>query len=62
MQKFFFLIATASIAILLMITIFLFMEGVPIFGKVSVTDFIFGKYWVGLMKGYCSGSVCRHVS
>lgn len=45
MQKFFFLVATASIAILLMITIFLFMEGVPIFGKVSVTDFIFGEYW-----------------
>jgi len=45
MQKFFFLVATASIAILLMITIFLFMEGIPIFGKVSVTDFIFGEYW-----------------
>jgi phosphate transport system permease protein len=45
MRNIFFLIATASIAILLMITIFLFMEGVPIFGKVSVTDFIFGKYW-----------------
>ena len=45
MRNFFFLVATASIAILLMITIFLFMEGIPIFGKVSVTDFIFGEYW-----------------
>lgn len=45
MRKAFFLIATASIAILLMITVFLFMEGIPIFGKVSVTDFVFGKYW-----------------
>jgi phosphate transport system permease protein len=41
----FFAIATASILILLMITIFLFAEGVPIFEKISVKDFIFGKYW-----------------
>lgn len=45
MRNLFFLIATASVAILLMITIFLFMEGIPIFKKVSVIDFIFGKYW-----------------
>ncbi len=45
MRNFFFLVATASVAILLMITIFLFMEGIPIFGKVSVPDFIFGEYW-----------------
>lgn len=41
----FFLIALASIATLGLIVAFLFMEGLPIFGKVSVTDFIFGKYW-----------------
>lgn len=45
MRNAFFLIATASIAILLMITVFLFMEGIPIFKTVSVKDFIFGKYW-----------------
>ena len=45
MRYCFFLIATASVAILLMITIFLFMEGIPILEKVSITDFIFGKYW-----------------
>jgi phosphate transport system permease protein len=45
MRNLFFLIATASILVLLMITIFLFMEGLPIFGKVSVGDFLFGKYW-----------------
>ena len=39
------LIATASVAILTMITIFLFMEGIPIFQKVSVTEFVFGQYW-----------------
>ena len=41
----FFLIALASILTLGLIVAFLFMEGIPIFGKVSVKDFIFGKYW-----------------
>jgi len=45
LHRLFFCIATASIAILVMISLFLFMEGLPIFQKVSVTDFIFGKYW-----------------
>lgn len=44
-RSFFFCIASASIAILAMIVFFLFMEGVPIFQKVSVGDFLFGKYW-----------------
>ena len=41
----FFCIATASITILFMISVFLFMEGLPIFKVVSVKDFIFGQYW-----------------
>ncbi len=41
----FFLIALASIVTLGLIVAFLFMEGLPIFGKASVKDFIFGKYW-----------------
>ena len=41
----FFCIALASITTLTLIVVFLFMEGVPIFTKVSVKDFIFGKYW-----------------
>ena len=41
----FFAIASASILTLALIVVFLFMEGVPIFGKVSVTDFVFGHYW-----------------
>jgi phosphate transport system permease protein len=45
MHVFFFSIATASITILLMISIFLFMEGLPIFKFVSVINFIFGKSW-----------------
>jgi phosphate transport system permease protein len=44
-QRFFFCIATASITILLMISLFLFMEGLPIFKKVGVFDFVFGKLW-----------------
>ena len=42
---FFFCVALASITTLALIVLFLFVEGLPIFGKVSVTDFIFGKYW-----------------
>lgn len=41
----FFIIALASILTLGLIVVFLFFEGVPIFGKVSVSDFLFGKYW-----------------
>ncbi len=42
---FFFCVALASITTLAMIVIFLFMEGLPIFSKVSIKDFIFGIYW-----------------
>jgi phosphate transport system permease protein len=41
----FFIVASASIGVLALIVIFLFMEGLPIFSKVSVKDFIFGHYW-----------------
>jgi phosphate transport system permease protein len=41
----FFVIAFSCISVLALILIFLFMEGVPIFSKVSVKDFIFGHYW-----------------
>ena len=41
----FFIVALASIITLSLIVVFLFMEGLPIFGKVSVKDFIFGHYW-----------------
>ena len=41
----FFCIALASITTLGLIVVFLFMEGLPIFGKVTVKNFIFGQYW-----------------
>jgi len=44
-RNLFFGIALASITILLLIVLFLFIEGVPIFKVVSVKDFLFGKYW-----------------
>jgi len=44
-RVFFFCIALASITTLALILLFLFVEGLPIFGKVTFTDFIFGQYW-----------------
>jgi len=38
-------VALASIVTLALIVVFLFAEGIPIFGKVSVKDFIFGTLW-----------------
>jgi len=37
--------ALASITILFLIVLFLFMEGLPILQKVSLRGFLFGKYW-----------------
>jgi len=42
---FFFSVALTSIITLALIVVFLFMEGLPIFSKVSVYDFLFGQYW-----------------
>lgn len=42
---FFFGVAMASIAILFMIMAFLFMEGLPIFKKITLSEFVFGKFW-----------------
>jgi phosphate transport system permease protein len=41
----FFVTALASIGILAMILLFLFMEGLPIFQRVSVSKFLFGRLW-----------------
>jgi len=37
--------ASISILVLSLIVLFLFMEGIPIFSKVSVPGFIFGRRW-----------------
>jgi phosphate transport system permease protein len=44
-RNIFFGIALASITVLFLIVLFLFIEGVPIFKVVSVKDFIFGTHW-----------------
>jgi len=44
-QTTFFSITSISIIVLGMISLFLFMEGIPIFEFVSVKDFLFGEYW-----------------
>ena len=45
LKHFFFFTALTSTAVLFMIAFFLFKEGIPIFEKVSIQDFILGKYW-----------------
>jgi phosphate transport system permease protein len=44
-QSIFFVITLSSGLTLGLIVLFLFMEGLPIFNKVTVKDFIFGIYW-----------------
>jgi len=44
-RRLFFLIALASLTVLTLIMIFLFAEGLPVLGAVSVTDFLFGRFW-----------------
>lgn len=44
-RKLFLLIAMASIAVLFLIMIFIFKEGIPIFRTVPIKEFFFGHYW-----------------
>ncbi|MDY6968071.1 MAG: phosphate ABC transporter permease subunit PstC [Spirochaetota bacterium] len=44
-SKLFFFIGLSCLIILFLIMSFLFIEGLPIFGTVSITDFIFGSSW-----------------
>ena len=37
--------AFASVLILSLIVVFLFREGIPIFNKISLSDFLFGREW-----------------
>jgi phosphate transport system permease protein len=41
----FFLFAFTTVLLLALIVVFLFREGIPIFAKVSVGDFLFGNEW-----------------
>jgi phosphate transport system permease protein len=44
-RRFFLFTASISILVLSMILLFLFVEGAPILGRVSITKFIFGQEW-----------------
>ncbi|SPD73100.1 Phosphate ABC transporter, permease protein PstC [uncultured Desulfobacterium sp.] len=44
-RSLFFVVALASISALGFIMYFLFVEGLPIFSKVTIKDFVFGRYW-----------------
>ena len=44
-RSIFFITALASIGILAMILLFLFMEGLPILQRISVIKFLFGRLW-----------------
>lgn len=44
-QSGFLLVALFSITVLLLIMVFLFIEGLPILDHISVKEFVFGKYW-----------------
>lgn len=45
LEKFFLIVGLSCLIILLLIMLFLFREGIPIFEEVSVIDFIFGTSW-----------------
>jgi phosphate transport system permease protein len=45
LSKFFLIIGLSCLIFLLLIMIFLFMEGIPILKKVNLIDFIFGTAW-----------------
>ncbi|OHD70435.1 MAG: phosphate ABC transporter permease subunit PstC [Spirochaetes bacterium RBG_16_49_21] len=44
-EKLFFILGLSCIMVLLLITIFLFSEGVPLFKNVPVANFLFGTQW-----------------
>jgi phosphate transport system permease protein len=44
-ENLFFTVALSCIAVLFLIMLFLFKEGLPIFSKISVKDFVFGMEW-----------------
>lgn len=41
----FYLVGGSGLVVLLLILLFLFLEGMPIFKEVSVLKFVFGQYW-----------------
>ncbi|MDD5288673.1 MAG: phosphate ABC transporter permease subunit PstC, partial [Dehalococcoidales bacterium] len=44
-QSLFFIIALSALSVLALITIFIFVEGVPLIAKVGFFKFVFGMKW-----------------
>ena len=51
-QSFFFIIALSALSALALITIFIFIEGVPLIAKVGFFNFIFGMKWAPTLGQY----------
>lgn len=51
-QGLFFVIALVALAVLAIITIFIFIEGVPLIAKVGFFDFVFGMQWAPSLGQY----------
>ena len=49
-KTFFLVTAFASVTVLGLIMLFLLKEGLPIFGKVSVKEFLFSREWYPTLK------------
>lgn len=51
-QVFFFIVALSALSILALITVFIFIEGVPLITKVGFFNFVFGMKWAPSLGEY----------
>lgn len=51
-ERVFLLIALSALSVLALITVFIFIKGVPIIAKVGIIDFVFGMKWAPSQGAY----------
>lgn len=51
-ERVFLLIALSTLSVLALITVFIFIKGVPIIAKVGIIDFVFGMKWAPSQGAY----------
>lgn len=51
-QGFFFIVALSALSVLALITVFIFIEGVPLIAEVGFFDFVFGMKWAPSLGEY----------
>ena len=44
-ERIFLILALSALSVLALITVFIFMKGIPIITKVGIIDFVFGMKW-----------------